>query len=438
METNFWWIGMAETPIQTAFELDMEEESSDLGLSKLPRLDLKANPTQPTLEVEEEVEDHHETTMVTQALETPRYCLVAFTGTTLASASNGDGSPGESILEALNKSGDSEDCDGKGYNSDKYDAAMKIYEAEIAQEELEEKQAATRQVFVTNKGDDARQGVVDPPSQAAQDIEAAREQGNPPPAAHISNEGLPKIQGGPRQLKPAIPMEHRLEDFVTPVDKIVYRTLGDPITPEYVKDVNDLEKKRREVLKEAKRVEKMGNKLDGDITQAQDTFMRARSMEEKYLTLIQQQMKEGGDPQLIWNLEFTVLTAKMLARMYIKNPPYVDKNCDEVRATPVENIVATKDLLENNRTLVAMEMAVKLMTKALVQQEKATSSRRLESDATMCRSSTATKTQGDGYHGARPDNESHTGSTEVQRREAHNRADTIPISSDDRPHDKGP
>jgi hypothetical protein len=32
----------------------------------------------------------------------------------------------------------------------------------------------------------------------------------------------------------------------------------------------------------------MGRKLDGDIAQAQDTFKRARSMEEKYLTLIQQ------------------------------------------------------------------------------------------------------------------------------------------------------
>jgi hypothetical protein len=60
--------------------------------------------------------------------------------------------------------------------------------------------------------------------------------------------------------------------------------------------------------------------------------------------------------------------------MYIKNPPYVDKNHDEVRATPVENIVVAKELLENNRTLTAMETAIKLMMKALVQQEKATSS----------------------------------------------------------------
>jgi hypothetical protein len=54
--------------------------------------------------------------------------------------------------------------------------------------------------------------------------------------------------------------------------------------------------------------------------------------------------------------------------MYIKNLPYVDKNRDEVRATPIENIVAAKELLENNRSPAALETAVKLMTKALVQQ----------------------------------------------------------------------
>jgi hypothetical protein len=70
--------------------------------------------------------------------------------------------------------------------------------------------------------------------------------------------------------------------------------------------------------------------------------------------------------------------------MYCKNPPYVNKNRDEVRATPIENIMAAKELLENNQTPTAMETVVKLMTKALVQQEKATSSRRLESDAAMC------------------------------------------------------
>jgi hypothetical protein len=42
---------------------------------------------------------------------------------------------------------------------------------------------------------------------------------------------------------------HNPEDFTTPLDKVVYGTLGDPITPDYVRDVNDLEQKRRAILK---------------------------------------------------------------------------------------------------------------------------------------------------------------------------------------------
>jgi hypothetical protein len=97
-------------------------------------------------------------------LETPRYCLIAFAGTTSGSASNGDDSPGESILEALNESGESDDCDSKGYDSDHYDAAMRRIEAELAQQALEEHKAAAKQVFMTNKGDDAGQATGDPPS----------------------------------------------------------------------------------------------------------------------------------------------------------------------------------------------------------------------------------------------------------------------------------
>jgi hypothetical protein len=34
---------------------------------------------------------------------------------------------------------------------------------------------------------------------------------------------------------------------------------------------------------------------------------RARNMEKKYVTLIQQQMEEGGNPRLVQNLEFAQL-----------------------------------------------------------------------------------------------------------------------------------
>jgi hypothetical protein len=220
-------------------------------------------------------------------LETPRYCLVAFAGITSGSTSNGEDSPGESILEALNKSGESDDWDSKGYDSDHYDAAMRRIEAELAQQTLEEQNAAAKQVFVTSKGDDAGQTTGDPPSQAALDGDAGKEQGNPPQAADPATEQLPEIQGGPRPLQPAINEVQHPEDFTTPLDKVVYGTLADPITPDYVRDVNNLEKKRRALLKEAKRVEKMGQQLDGDIAKAQDTLKHARNMEEKYVTLIQ-------------------------------------------------------------------------------------------------------------------------------------------------------
>jgi hypothetical protein len=314
---------------------------------------------------------------------------------------------------------------------------MRKIEAELRHQELEEQQAAAKQVFVTNKGDDTGQRTGDPPSQEVRDADADNEKGNPPLAADPATGKLPEIHGRPMPPQPAIPEDQRPEDFTTPLDKIVYGTLADPITPDHVRDVNDLEKKRRVVLKEAKRVEKMGQQLDDDIAKAQDTFKHARNMEEQYVTLIENQMIEGGDPQLVRNLEFVVQTTETLAKMYIKNPPYVDKNHDEVWATPIENIVAAKELLEHNKSPAALDTAVKLMTKALVQQEKATSSRRLESDPALCRSSTASKARGAGNYGTRPDNESHTRSSEIRRRDARNRANAIPISSDDKPNGKG-
>jgi hypothetical protein len=46
---------------------------------------------------------------------------------------------------------------------------MRRIEAELAQQALEEQQAAAKKVFMTNKGDDVGQTTGDPPSQAAHD-----------------------------------------------------------------------------------------------------------------------------------------------------------------------------------------------------------------------------------------------------------------------------
>jgi hypothetical protein len=82
--------------------------------------------------VEEVVDDRCGSAMSNLTLETLQYCLVAFAGTTSRSASHGDGSPSESILEALNESGESDDWHSKGYDSDHYATAMRIIEAELA------------------------------------------------------------------------------------------------------------------------------------------------------------------------------------------------------------------------------------------------------------------------------------------------------------------
>jgi hypothetical protein len=168
------------------------------------------------------VEDHSESAMSNLALEIPWYYLVAFAGITLVCTSNGEDIPGESILEALNESGESDDWDLKGYDSNHYDAAMRKIEAELRQQELEEQQAAAKQVFITNKGDDAGKTTSDPPSQAVHDGDAGEEQGNSPLAAYPAKEQLPEIHGRPRAPQPAIPEDQRPEDFTTPLDKIIY------------------------------------------------------------------------------------------------------------------------------------------------------------------------------------------------------------------------
>jgi hypothetical protein len=92
---------------------------------------------------------------------------------------------------------------------------MRRIEEELAQQALEEQNAAAKQVFMTNKGDDAGQTTGDPPSQAAHDGDAGKEQGNPPQATDPATEQLPEIQGGPRPLQPTINEEtspRRLHD----------------------------------------------------------------------------------------------------------------------------------------------------------------------------------------------------------------------------------
>ena len=93
--------------------------------------------------------------------------------------------------------------------------------------------------------------------------------------------------------------------------------------------------------------------------------------------------------------------------------------------TPLLNLAVAKTLMEQDRSPEAVEHVYDLVAKAVKQQENATS-QRLESDLALCQSSQ--------YKPPRDrsplDVGSQTGSSERSWRDARNRKDAIPISSD--------
>src|SRR4051812_35881747 len=117
--------------------------------------------------------------------------------------------------------------------------------------------------------------------------------------------------------------------------------------------------------------------------------------------------------------------------------PYIDSEGKQVMPTPLLNLAVTKTLLEQDRSPEAVEQVYDLVAKAVKQQEKATS-QRLESDPVLCQTSQ--------YNPPRDrsplDVGSQMGSSEQRRRDARNRKDAIPISSDhgekDRPRRPSP
>jgi hypothetical protein len=88
---------------------------------------------------------------------------------------------------------------------------MRKLEAELAQQALEEQQAAAKQVFVTNKGADAGETTGDPPSQAVHDGDAGNEQGNPPPAADPATENFLRSTADPGLCYPPSPRTSTLK-----------------------------------------------------------------------------------------------------------------------------------------------------------------------------------------------------------------------------------
>jgi hypothetical protein len=243
-----------------------------------------------------------------------------------------------------------EDYDNETYNFDEYDAAMKEFEAKLAREELEKQQAIIKRAFITSKGDERDQAMTDSQAPAAKDPQAAGAQDTLPLPAATPTEELSVIHGGPRPTLPMLSKDRPAQDFITPMDNVMYGSLLiDSITPEHFKDISDLDKKRRDILKDAKYIKEKNKKLYMDIRKMQHTIKCARNLEEKYNKLLQENIK--SDPRLIQNLGF--VAPEMAARLIVpvQNPPYYDKIREEVMATPIENIEVAVAILENDPQL---------------------------------------------------------------------------------------
>ena len=124
-----------------------------------------------------------------------------------------------------------------------------------------------------------------------------------------------------------------------------------------------------------------------------------------------------NDPRVTRNINFNAAPdAAAPAKVPVRHAPYIDKSSKEVMATPADNIKVVKRILEMNRTPEAIDQVYDLVGKALEQQERATTSQRLASDAKACRSSARKEKSPTPKIREEPrDHQSQTGSTERRR-----------------------
>src|SRR3954470_13207383 len=147
-------------------------------------------------------------------------------------------------------------------------------------------------------------------------------------------------------------------------------------------------------------------------------------MEAEYKTLLQQQKAKKApsrvinDPGVRRNLGWD-------SSKPAQAKPYIDSEGKQVMPTPLLNLTVAKTLLEQDRSREAVEQVYDLVSKAVKQQEKATS-QRLESNPALCQSSQYKPPK----DRSPLDVGSQTGSSERRRRDARNKKDAIPIASD--------
>src|SRR3954465_13703874 len=221
------------------------------------------------------------------------------------------------------------------------------------------------------------------------------------------------------------PASTSAEAHVTPADRVMYdNLLVEPLTVDHIRNVTQLDEKRQQLLEEAQDIAEQGAKLDRDLVNAQKSIEKARAMEAEYKTLLQQQNTKKAPARVI-NDPGVQRNLGWAPPKPAQAKPYIDSEGKQVMLTPLLNLVVAKTLLEQDRSPEAVEQVYDLVDKVVKQQEKATS-QRLESDPALCQSSQCKPPR----DRSPLDVGSQTGSSERRQRDARNRKDAIPISSD--------
>ena len=139
------------------------------------------------------------------------------------------------------------------------------------------------------------------------------------------------------------------DPFVTPANNAAYgETLMEPITLQNIRNVTELDEKRRSLLEEAKHIAMLQEKLDRQMAEADKHLAGAKELATEYKKLITQQANPRqaalNDPKLGKKLDFT-LAAKPDGRPIVIKGYYNDRHGRQVFATPIENVAIAKDIL---------------------------------------------------------------------------------------------
>ena len=138
-----------------------------------------------------------------------------------------------------------------------------------------------------------------------------------------------------------------------------------------------------------------------------------------------------------------MLATKDVAHDVAKNDPalrrpiviqgaYRDSKGRQVMSTPIDNFAMAREIMKTDHSPEALKIANNLMDKGMEQQARVTSSKKIASKSDACHTTLGSNPKT--IYGGPRDDESHTGSTAIRRRNARNRTYAIPVDSDSKHH----